>query len=480
MPHTLRARSALAWLIGACLGMTGCGAGPTAQPAQSVPPTAIVRPTAPRRTAVPPRLTPSSAPASATIAPAPTDAPTVAPAIEATPSQAVGLVTNGGNLRTEPRIAPQTVIGQVCPGDQVALLESRQVDSTLWYRVRLNQLAKDCDPSRVAVDAEGWLSSLLISAHSASIGVAAPGAPQPDADPRPTPVPPRATSVPPSNDPFNVPGVQGTIVFVGEDINGWDIYTSHLDGTGLLRLTTHGMAALAAPAWSPDGTRIAFEAFEPQPDRAALTFIFLMNADGTGVTKLPQVGAEHPSWSPDGKRIAFEWRHDEPNGEIYVMNADGTNVIRLTNDQARDSQPSWSPDGKRIAFARRDSGTSDIYVMNVDGSGLTRLTDHPENDSAPAWSPDGTRIAFQSQRNPKNDFGHDIYVMNADGSEVTRLTKDSADDITPAWSPDGTHIAFVSNRAYRNVDIYVMRADGSRVIRLTKQILDDTSPDWTR
>ena len=113
-------------------------------------------------------------------------------------------------------------------------------------------------------------------------------------------------------------------------------------------------------------------------------------------------------------RIAFVSGRDG-DSEIYVMNADGSGVSRLTDNPGRDWNPRWSPDGGRIAFTSDRDGDSEIYVMNADGSGVSRLTDNSADDHNPSWSPDGGRIAFNSDR----DGGWEIYVMNADGSGVT-------------------------------------------------------------
>ena len=162
-----------------------------------------------------------------------------------------------------------------------------------------------------------------------------------------------------------------------------------------------------------------------------------------------------PAWSPDGTRIAFASRRDG-NWDIYVMSADGTGQERLTNNPALDAAPAWSPDGTRIAFhSTRDGNVDNIYVMNADGTGQERLTNNGKSYGL-AWSPDGTRIAFQSDR----DGNWQVYVMNADGSGPVRLTNNGDFNGSPAWSPDGTRIAFRSRRD-RNVDIYVMNADGT-------------------
>ena len=160
-----------------------------------------------------------------------------------------------------------------------------------------------------------------------------------------------------------------------------------------------------------------------------------------------------PAWSPDGTQIAFHSYRDG-NWEIYVMAADGSQPTRLTRNDASDSSPAWSPDGTQIAFdSNRDSGNWEIYVMAADGSQPTRLTRNDASDSSPAWSPDGTQIAFESYR----DGNWEIYVMAADGSQPTRLTRNDAGDGSPAWSPDGTQIAFMSYRD-GNWEIYVMAA----------------------
>src|SRR5712691_9235269 len=144
-----------------------------------------------------------------------------------------------------------------------------------------------------------------------------------------------------------------------------------------------------------------------------------MMADGSGVTRLTNDAAlaDDPAWSPDGSKIAFA-----SGGHICMMNADGTGVTRLTSTlQHVDRAPTWSPDGAKIAFQGQFflSSFFDIYVMNAGGTGLTRLT-FTRFSGAPAWSPDGRKIAFGSTGG--------IYVMNADGSGVIRLTQSAAFD----------------------------------------------------
>ena len=182
-------------------------------------------------------------------------------------------------------------------------------------------------------------------------------------------------------------------------------------------------------------------------------------------------------------RIAFVSDRDG-NAEIYVMDADGDNPRRLTNNRGADNSPSWAPDGKRIAFSARREGhfendfgiTYEIYVMDVDGGNEQRLTENRNNDWNSSWSPDGKRIAFESDR--KGDVVNwDIYVMAVDGGNLQRLTENRVSDSSPSWSPDGKRIAFVSYRD-ENTEIYVIDADGGNEQNLTNNPHSDDSPAW--
>jgi Tol biopolymer transport system component len=130
-----------------------------------------------------------------------------------------------------------------------------------------------------------------------------------------------------------------------------------------------------------------------------------------------------PNWSPDGTKIVF-WSTSGGNSDIYVINANGTNRVRLTTHAARDDVPNWSPDGTRIAFMSERAGNPEIYVMNANGSGVVRLTNHALADRYPVWSPTGSEIAFNR--------GNNIYVMNADGTNVRQVTS-SGDNYYPDW-----------------------------------------------
>jgi Tol biopolymer transport system component len=267
-------------------------------------------------------------------------------------------------------------------------------------------------------------------------------------------------------------------------------------------------------------------------NRAGNDEIYVMKADGSGVTRLTKNAAndEQPAWSPDGKKIAFV-SNRAGNGEIYSMYADGSSVTRLTNNAGLDRDPVWSPAGTKVAFASNRSGRFEIYVMNANGSGVKRLTTNLPfqgcggtsigQEILPTWSPGGGKIAF---RHKATCFSTSIDIMNADGTgvtkltdakfalrlgwgrtgkivfdgrvwpgeglsdgeiavvtvsgaTVTRLTNNSANDVYPSWSPDASKIAFASNRN-GNYEIYAMNANGSGVSRLTSNSALDVWPAW--
>jgi Tol biopolymer transport system component len=180
----------------------------------------------------------------------------------------------------------------------------------------------------------------------------------------------------------------------------------------------------------------------------------LQNANPTAIPIQPLPGGNivpRPAsdaglaWSADGKKVAFVSSRDG-DADIYVMNADGSNVSPLTVNNADDRNPDWSPDGAQIVFASNIDGDYEIYVINLDGTGLQNITNNPDwDDKYPAWSPraGSERIAFASNR----DGDWDIWRTQLDGSDVVNLTNNFPEEDTfPAWSPDSNWIAFQSNQ----------------------------------
>ncbi|MGH2983228.1 MAG: DUF5050 domain-containing protein [Solirubrobacterales bacterium] len=250
-----------------------------------------------------------------------------------------------------------------------------------------------------------------------------------------------------------------------------------------------GLAALALAVSLATLTTRGEAAFPGEPGKISFDStrdgtnpeIYVMNADGSEPTRLTDNPAidRDAAFSPGGGRIAFVSERDG-NSEVYVMNADGSEQTRLTTNIAEDFQPAFSPDGNKIAFMsnRGSQGDMEIYVMNADGSGETRLTDNLAFEGQPTFSPDGTLIAFASDRDPGN---YDIYTMKADGSNSsnpTRLTNSAASESRPNFSPDGSRIAFRTDRD-GNGEVYVMNASGLGESRLTNDPALDGEPAFS-
>jgi len=214
------------------------------------------------------------------------------------------------------------------------------------------------------------------------------------------------------------PGMNGKIAFVSNrDVGAGEIYTISPTGGTATRIAFTNFSK--DPAWSSDGSRIAFASTDNE--------IFVMKADGSGrrqITNTPTAKQE-PAWSPDGTQIAYVANSfdvdQQTDFEIWVINADGSGRRQITNNSIPDAQPAWSPDGSKIAFVSSRTGDSNrnIYVMNSDGSGtaanLTPNTTDPVyqgHDDGPSWSPDGSKIVYT---NATSDA--DVWTMNAaDGS----------------------------------------------------------------
>jgi Tol biopolymer transport system component len=267
-----------------------------------------------------------------------------------------------------------------------------------------------------------------------------------------------------------------------------NVWVMNADGSEPLNLTPDPGASDSDPVWSPDGRRIAFLrqwSHRGKRGRSPWEFeVYVMNADGSGQRRLARHATSNfaPAWSPDGRKLAFVSDPDpgDPHGPfgVSVVNADGSGQRNLTRNPASDSDPVWSPDGRKIAFVRN----FEIYVMNANGSAQTNLTHNRAHDLAPAWSPDGQRIVFE-RRLGRRQYGNcpgcggasifEVHVMNADGSEQRRLTRNAgqvhegAIGAQPRWSPDGNQIAFVSDRD-GNAEIYLMNVDGSGQRNLTR------------
>jgi Tol biopolymer transport system component len=179
--------------------------------------------------------------------------------------------------------------------------------------------------------------------------------------------------------------------------------------------------------------------------------IFVMNADGTDIRNLTPESYDNtdPAWSPDGSKIAFVSTRDG-NEEIYVMNADGSNQRRVTVNNVLDLSPSWAPSGDKLVYASNLGGFLQLWQIDIDGKNRKRISELKASE--PAWSPDGQYIACVCE---VEDEQTGIYVLGADGLSYSRI----ADGTSPAWSPDSQYIAYATSKNQPGIHIVHMSGD---------------------
>jgi Tol biopolymer transport system component len=269
------------------------------------------------------------------------------------------------------------------------------------------------------------------------------------------------------------PVLRNVIIYTTEAYGLPAVAVVRPDGSCRRRITTDA-AAYAAPAISPDGRRIAVGR-----NTGVWDGIYLMNADATGLTRLVHRSSldGDPAWSPDGTRIAFESENPTPNGavdRIFLVNVDGTGLRQLTPDTptfTSDFGPSWSPDGTRIVFSR----TGSLYVINADGTGLTNLT---QGGEYPSWSPDGTHIASGAT----SRGWWILTAINADGTNPVTITRDTLQEGMPRWSPDGHSLVFyevLGTAPNVLMQLFTIHADGSGKTKLSAAAATEGWANWS-
>jgi Tol biopolymer transport system component len=282
----------------------------------------------------------------------------------------------------------------------------------------------------------------------------------------------------------------GTKIAFGSERDGnARLYTINADGSNLLQLTEDLVAPVegdepwsfeSRPNWSPNGSQIAFVLSSCGCDnwlRSRTYNIYVINADGSNL-QLIRTFALNPQWSPDSSMLLVEDAHSYtvPFGDFYVIKPDGSSPMRVSADNSFTLNPKWSPNANQIAFFTYSyqNSNGEVYVVNSDGSQLTNLTNHSAHDYFAAWSPNGSKITFGSER----DGNSEIYVMDSNGGNVTNLTNNPATDYAAAWSPDGSKITFVSQRS-DNPELFVMNADGSNLLSLTDDLSLERHASWS-
>lgn len=229
---------------------------------------------------------------------------------------------------------------------------------------------------------------------------------------------------------------------LGVSLNLFAIWTMNADGSDSIALTRDEDPDFD-PAWSPDGSEIAFRTL-----RAGTYHISVVDVDDPrNIRQLVSMAtAGYPTWAPDGSRIAFEARCGDDSG-IYIVGRHGSGLVSLTCGRVHQAEPAWSPDGSWIAVRGLGDGQSAIDLLAVDGGARTRLTHEGLYEGAPCWSPDGSWIAYQ-RAGP-----HELNAIRVDGSETRRISDEGG---SPAWSPDGSRTAFRAKGMGRTQDIYVI------------------------
>jgi TolB protein len=299
------------------------------------------------------------------------------------------------------------------------------------------------------------------------------------------------------------------IVFAKATSDGLDarIEIAYVPASGgavvaLTKASRHGMVA-AEPRWSPDGSRIVFV----MSPRGHLTRwagdgdVYVMNADGTDIRQLTDgLDASDPAWSPDGSRIAFI----EGQGQaLAIMRADGSHRHIIAQRRGYYESPAWSPGGRLIAY---DSGPGwfahAIFTIRPDGTGERQLTPQAPSLGGPAWSPDGSRIAYSwSGHHPAISWNTRLWIMNSDGTDAHPVTtcrfpppRANSDpsaclsDSSPAWSPTGNDLVFLREndhrlarrRYFNSTRLYVLELSSHKIRPLTPEIRWAESPDWRR
>jgi Tol biopolymer transport system component len=304
---------------------------------------------------------------------------------------------------------------------------------------------------------------------------------------------------PPQDNPAHPALPAGVLVFArGRDSDGNGSIEPLQDHSSLCVLAIGGAVDCGwpvmpawnwAPTWSADGTRLAFVS-----DADGDNEIYLLAADGSDLVRCTSntIWDSAPAWSPTDMRLAFDSERDG-DSEIYLVQVAETQCsapAKLTDNIYLDGDPAWSADGRLIAFNSYRDGNLEIYVMNADGSGETRLTQHAAKDMNPAWSPDGQWIAFQSDR----DGRAEIYLMPAPAAPQAagqaqaspgsgnprRVTRSPTDDLDPAWSPDGTWIVFSRRRGHTGFrDLCAVPAGGGEVVYLEYDDAADFGAAWS-
>lgn len=272
-----------------------------------------------------------------------------------------------------------------------------------------------------------------------------------------------------------LPGVFLTKIAMSCDRTGKkEIYVMDFDGTDVKQVTHHRSIAMA-PAWSSDGTRIAYSLYTRHRNNIKNIDLYEFNFNNNTVRLLSNRKGINSgaAYAPEGGKIALTMSFlGEP--QIFTLDPVTNQVTRITHSLSFEVDPSWSPDGKKMAFVSDRTGSPMVYQQNMDGTHVQRLTFAGRYNASPSWSPRNNKIAFAG------DMGKqfDVFIMNPDGTNIERLTMNQGSNEDPYFSPDGNFVVFSSNRTGQK-NIYVMNVDGTFVKRLTYGLGNCVAPKWS-
>lgn len=272
-----------------------------------------------------------------------------------------------------------------------------------------------------------------------------------------------------------LPGIFLTKIAMSCDRTGKkEIYIMNYDGSDAKQVTRHRSIAFA-PAWSPDGTHLAYSLFTRHADNNKNIDLYELDFTTDTIRMLSNRKGINSgaAYSPDGKRIALTMSF-LGNPEIFSFDLASRTVTRLTKSFGFDVDPSWSPDGKNMAFVSSRTGMPMVFSISADGAQVQRLTYAGRYNATPSWSLQNNKIAFAGWLERR----FDIFIMNPDGTHIERLSKDQGNNEDPHFSPDGNLIVFSSNRTGQK-NIYAMNIDGTFVKRLTYGMGNCVTPKWS-